>query len=193
MHGSIPESPYKLHNLEDLFLTENNLEGIVEFDMFFKMRHLADLSLAANKLSVIFRARKMNSLTYFPSSVLYYWDGATKPSFRIFTWSPTILDWKFVLAGAISGFVIGIALGDMVTTRWRQGWFLKAFGRISRRIEITHATEKLRVFIKLLVALVFQLLRFVLLCLCFLYVGMLSILSLLVCTCVSCNAFPPVK
>ena len=53
------------------------------------------------------------------------------------SWSPIKLDWKFVLAGAISGFVIGVALGDMVTTRRRQEWFLKAFGRISRRIEIT--------------------------------------------------------
>ena len=28
--------------------------------------------------------------------------------------SPIELDWKFVLAGAISGFVVGVALGDMV-------------------------------------------------------------------------------
>lgn len=45
------------------------------------------------------------------------------------------LDWKFVLAGCISGFVVGVALGDMVITK-RRRWFLKAFRRIPLRMEI---------------------------------------------------------
>ena len=45
------------------------------------------------------------------------------------------LDWKFILAGGISGFVVGVALGDMVITK-RHRWFLKVFERIPPRMEI---------------------------------------------------------
>ncbi|GMN56390.1 hypothetical protein TIFTF001_025509 [Ficus carica] len=48
--------------------------------------------------------------------------------------SPIEMDWRFLLAGCISGFVVGVALGDMVNTKSR-GWFLKAFRRILPRKE----------------------------------------------------------
>ena len=88
-------------------------------------------------------------------------------------------DWRFLLAGCISGFVVGVALGDMVITKSR-GWFLKAFRRIPPRKKDCVA-QKLRLFIPCSVYLfyfIFQVPSFVLHSVC-----------LYICTCVSFCAF----
>ncbi|XWS08152.1 hypothetical protein CRYUN_Cryun41cG0055800 [Craigia yunnanensis] len=56
LEGSIPDEvlshlPYLL-NLTDLYLSSNNLSGIVEFGMFSKLQNLKDLELSSNSLSL---------------------------------------------------------------------------------------------------------------------------------------------
>ncbi|KAF4347650.1 hypothetical protein G4B88_024288 [Cannabis sativa] len=38
------------------------------------------------------------------------------------------LDWKFILAGLVSGLVIGVSLGEMLIPRTRLAWFYYARG-----------------------------------------------------------------
>ncbi|EXB37635.1 Receptor-like protein 12 [Morus notabilis] len=61
--GSVPHSLYKLMNLETLYLYDNKLTGTLEFDLFFTMRSLVDLSLSGNTLSLFFHQRNINATT----------------------------------------------------------------------------------------------------------------------------------
>ncbi|XP_059654996.1 receptor-like protein 7 [Cornus florida] len=65
LHGPIPESISRLMNLEVLYLDGNNLNGIVELDVFLTLKNLTTLELSSNQL------------TLFPSSFI----NATLPKF----------------------------------------------------------------------------------------------------------------
>ncbi|XP_058001522.1 receptor-like protein 6 [Hevea brasiliensis] len=53
IYGSIPPSVFELENLQNLHLPSNNLSGIVDLNMFSKLKNLRGLDLSNNHLSVI--------------------------------------------------------------------------------------------------------------------------------------------
>ncbi|PON80720.1 LRR domain containing protein [Parasponia andersonii] len=55
LYGPVPQSLSRLKHLRSLNLFENDLNGTVDFNMFLEMKHLAELGLDGNMLSVIFR------------------------------------------------------------------------------------------------------------------------------------------
>ncbi|CAL2276924.1 unnamed protein product [Prunus armeniaca] len=55
LQGPIPRSLFQLKNLEYLFLSDNNLSGLVEFDQFSKLKKLKGLDLSNNMLSMEIR------------------------------------------------------------------------------------------------------------------------------------------
>ncbi|KAJ9183023.1 hypothetical protein P3X46_006943 [Hevea brasiliensis] len=48
LHGPIPSSIFELVNLKSLFLSSNNLSGIIEWNMFQKLKNLVQLDLSWN-------------------------------------------------------------------------------------------------------------------------------------------------
>ncbi|KAF5449447.1 hypothetical protein F2P56_029890 [Juglans regia] len=53
LHGSIPQSISRLVNLEALSLDDNHLSGMVEFELFLRLRKLEALQLSRNNISLL--------------------------------------------------------------------------------------------------------------------------------------------
>jgi Leucine-rich repeat (LRR) protein len=53
LHGPIPDSIYRLHNLEQLDLAYNFLSGTLESNRLLKFRNLVSLQLSYNNLSLL--------------------------------------------------------------------------------------------------------------------------------------------
>ncbi|KAM4106905.1 hypothetical protein ACB094_04G100700 [Castanea mollissima] len=62
LHGSIPSWMSRLMNLETLYLDSNHFDGIVEFDIFFKLQNLFKLQLSFNHISLL--TKPSNNITY---------------------------------------------------------------------------------------------------------------------------------
>ena len=67
LHGSILGSIFKLVNLRYLYLSSNNLSGILETSNFGKLRNLTRLDLSNNMLSLIMSDNSMSMLPYIES------------------------------------------------------------------------------------------------------------------------------
>ncbi|GMN56393.1 hypothetical protein TIFTF001_025504 [Ficus carica] len=127
LSGEIPQQLAGLTFLQSFDVSHNNLTGPIpqgnQFGTFENTSFKGNPGLCGIPLSK--KCEDSKALPLPPSAVEEDDDSGTLIE----------LDWKFILAGGISGFVVGVALGDIVITK-RQAWFLKAFGRIPPRMEI---------------------------------------------------------
>ncbi|XP_050262671.1 receptor-like protein 7 [Quercus robur] len=62
LHGAIPSWISRLMNLETLYLDSNYFGGIVEFDLFLKLRNLSYFKLSSNQISLL--TKPSNNITF---------------------------------------------------------------------------------------------------------------------------------
>ena len=130
LSGEIPQQLMQRTFIESFDVSHNNLSGQIpqggQVDSWGSDSFKDNPGLCGNPLSK--KCEKSEALPPLPSTVDDEDD----------LWSLIIEDsWKFVLAGIISGLVVGVALGDILITK-RQGWFVKIFRRrpLKRRRKI---------------------------------------------------------
>ncbi|GMN56373.1 hypothetical protein TIFTF001_025500 [Ficus carica] len=127
LSGEIPQGLTRLTFLQSFDVSHNNFTGSIpqanQFGTFENTSFVGNPGLCGIPLSK--KCDDSKALPRPPSAVKE--DGGSG--------SPVGLDWIFVLAGGISGFVVGVALGDMVITK-SPGWFVKAFRRTPPRRNI---------------------------------------------------------
>ncbi|KAL5546851.1 hypothetical protein UlMin_006538 [Ulmus minor] len=130
LSGEIPQQLMQLPFIASFDVSHNNLSGPIpqgsQVDTWGNDSFKDNPGLCGNPLSK--KCENSEALPPLPSTVDDEDD----------LWSLIIEDsWKFVLAGIISGLVVGVALEDILITK-RQGWFVKIFrGRpLKRRGEI---------------------------------------------------------
>ncbi|GMN56398.1 hypothetical protein TIFTF001_025528 [Ficus carica] len=103
LSGEIPPQHAQLNFLQSFSVAHNNLTGPIpqgnQLRTFDPSSFEGNPGLCGDPLPK--KCRDSEALPLPPSA-----DEEDDDS-----WSPIKLDWKFVLAGAISGFVIGVALG----------------------------------------------------------------------------------
>ncbi|KAL5565212.1 hypothetical protein UlMin_028376 [Ulmus minor] len=119
LSGEIPQQLMQLTFIASFDVSHNNLSGPIpqggQVDTWGNDSFKDNPGLCGNPLSK--KCGKSEALPPLPSTVDDEDD----------LWSLIIEDsWMFVLAGIISGLVVGVALGDILITK-RQGWFVKIF------------------------------------------------------------------
>ena len=119
----IPWQLTRITFLEFFFnISYNHLIGPIpqcqQFDTFPNASFEGNLGLCGSSLS-----RACKSSKALPPTPI---DSSSKQG------STNKFDWKFVLMGYGSGFVIGISIGYYLTS-WKHEWFLKTFGKRQRK------------------------------------------------------------
>ncbi|XP_059449463.1 receptor-like protein 7 [Corylus avellana] len=61
IHGQISNSIFNFKNLEFLYLFENYFNGTLEFDEFLKLKHLSELDISGNQLSLLIKETSANA------------------------------------------------------------------------------------------------------------------------------------
>jgi Leucine-rich repeat (LRR) protein len=79
--GSIPPSLSNLSQLTQLFLSHNKLSGMLEFDMFLKIKTLSILMLSSNNFTLLTKANSNDTLPQFESLGLGYCNLEKFPDF----------------------------------------------------------------------------------------------------------------
>ncbi|KAL5546860.1 hypothetical protein UlMin_006547 [Ulmus minor] len=130
LSGEIPQQLMQLTFIASFNVSHNSLSGPIpqgsQVDTWGNDSFKDNPGLCGNPLSK--KCENSEALPPLPSTVDDEDD----------LWSLIIEDsWKFVLAGIISGLVVGVALGEILITK-RQGWFVKIFrgSPLKRRGEI---------------------------------------------------------
>ncbi|KAL8141875.1 hypothetical protein V2J09_014907 [Rumex salicifolius] len=67
LQGKIPDGVFELHNLEDLYLQENNLMGTIPLSRIHKLQRIKELFLSDNSLSIIDDMNATDSKPTWPS------------------------------------------------------------------------------------------------------------------------------
>nr|XP_048324146.1 receptor-like protein 7 [Ziziphus jujuba var. spinosa] len=123
LSGDIPQQLKQLGFLARFNVSHNNLTGPIpkgkQFYSFDNSSFEGNPGLCGDPLS-----RKCGDLQFSPTPTSTF--GQVHDSEFLF-----ILDWKFAVAGFMSGLVVGVVLGNTMITR-RQGWLEKMLSRISR-------------------------------------------------------------
>jgi Leucine-rich repeat (LRR) protein len=65
LEGTIPSSFSKLKSIVNLYLDENNLSGMQDFDMFLNFKNLTVLYLSSNNLTLLTKANSNDTLSQF--------------------------------------------------------------------------------------------------------------------------------
>ncbi|KAK9993261.1 hypothetical protein SO802_022964 [Lithocarpus litseifolius] len=119
LSGKIPQQLAQLTFLSFFNVSYNNFTGPVpkgnQFDTFLNNSFEENLGLCGNQLS-----RKCEGPKAFLPPLSASTDNQESGSLVEF-------DWKIVVIGYGSGFIIGVVIGHIVITR-KQDWFLKNFG-----------------------------------------------------------------
>ncbi|XP_024032806.1 receptor-like protein 12 [Morus notabilis] len=127
LSGEIPQQLTQLNFLQSFNVSHNNLTGPIpqgdQLRTFDQSSFEGNLGLCGDPLPK--KCGDSEALQPTPSADKEDDDSG----------SPIQLDWKVVLAGSISGFIVGVALEDVMMTK-RHGWFIRAFRRGLSRMEI---------------------------------------------------------
>ncbi|XWS65205.1 hypothetical protein CRYUN_Cryun05aG0072500 [Craigia yunnanensis] len=140
--GRIPIAIAKLTNLEALDLSQNKLSGRIPWELSTQLTFLAVLNVSHNHLTGpipqgpqfdTFQCSSFDgNLGLYGKQLLKECDssGALPPPSSTSEDSGLLvgLDWKVVVLGYGSGFLIGVMIGHFVTTRKRD-WFAKSFSK----------------------------------------------------------------
>ncbi|XP_062118234.1 putative receptor like protein 25 [Humulus lupulus] len=114
LSGKIPQQLVELKFLQKFDVSYNNLTGPIpqenQFHTFENTSFEGNQGLCGDQLS-----KKCENWLLPPSSAL---NKDADSNFSI------ELDWKFALAGLVSGLVIGLSLGEMVIPRTRLAWLI---------------------------------------------------------------------
>ncbi|XP_062115660.1 putative receptor like protein 25 [Humulus lupulus] len=114
LSGKIPQQLAELKFLQKFDVSYNNLTGPIphesQFNTFENTSFEGNQGLCGDPLW-----KKCENWLLPPSSAL------NKDADSNFAIEP---DWKFTLAGLVSGFVIGLSLGEMVIPRTRLAWLI---------------------------------------------------------------------
>ncbi|XP_022744340.1 receptor-like protein 12 isoform X3 [Durio zibethinus] len=145
--GRIPSAIAKLKNLEALDLSQNKLAGRIPWELSTQLTFLEVLNVSHNNLTGpipqgqqfdTFQSSSFEgNLGLCGKQLLKECDSSSgalpPPSSSISEDSGFFvgLHWKVVLLGYGSGFLIGVTIGHVVTTR-KSDWFAKTFSKISR-------------------------------------------------------------
>ncbi|GLT54998.1 hypothetical protein SLA2020_281550 [Shorea laevis] len=118
--GEIPPKLLELNFLEFFNVSNNQLTGPIphgrQFDTFQNTSFGGNYGLCGSPLS-----KKCGDSKFSPSSPSTFEENQSSESLFEF-------DWKIVVLGYGCGLVVGVVIGQIVTTRMHD-WFMKTFGR----------------------------------------------------------------
>ncbi|XVF41448.1 hypothetical protein PTKIN_Ptkin01aG0280800 [Pterospermum kingtungense] len=134
--GRIPSAIAKLTNLEALDLSQNNLSGGIPWELSTQLTFLEVLNLSDNSLTgLIPQGQQFNTfeMSSFDGNaglcgkpLPKECDSPAGPPSSTTSEDSVLLDWKVVVLGYGSGFLIGVVIGHFVT-KWKRDWFTKTF------------------------------------------------------------------
>ncbi|XVF41450.1 hypothetical protein PTKIN_Ptkin01aG0281000 [Pterospermum kingtungense] len=134
--GRIPSAIAKLTNLEALDLSQNNLSGSIPWELSTELTFLAVLNLPHNNFTGrIPQGQQFNTfeMSSFDGNaelcgkpLLKECDSSSGPPSSTTSEDSISLDWKVVVLGYGSGFLIGVVIGHCVT-KWKRNWLTKTF------------------------------------------------------------------
>ena len=81
LQGQIPRSEYELQNLTGLGLSSNKFSGVVELDKLLNLKHLSNLDLSYNGLSLNINNNVNSTLHYFETIGLASYNLSEFPNF----------------------------------------------------------------------------------------------------------------